>query len=87
MTPAGSGATGAACAFPDMAAKIKPATAIANTVRNIRSSLFLTFRPQPLVGSELAAISHELQGISVVPVGPSWNRRGMMQTDGRFDHF
>jgi hypothetical protein len=40
-----------------------------------------------LVGSELAAISHELQGISVVPVGPSWNRRGMMQTDGRFDHF
>jgi len=31
----GSGAIGAACAVPDTAAKIKPATAIANTVRNM----------------------------------------------------
>jgi hypothetical protein len=34
-TPAGSGATGAACALPGKAAKIKPVTAIAKIVRNI----------------------------------------------------
>jgi hypothetical protein len=38
--PAGSGATGAACAVPDTAAKIKLATAIANPVRSICLSLF-----------------------------------------------
>src|SRR5262245_23337338 len=38
--PGDTGAIGAACAVPDTAAKTKPATAIANTVRNILSLLF-----------------------------------------------
>jgi hypothetical protein len=44
VATAGSGATGAACVFPDMAAKIKPATAIANSVRNMFLSLFRALR-------------------------------------------
>jgi hypothetical protein len=44
VTPAGSGAPGAACAVPDTAAKIKPATAIASTVRSICLSLFYDSR-------------------------------------------
>jgi hypothetical protein len=39
MTPAGSGATGAACAVPNTAAKIKATTAIANAVRIMCLSL------------------------------------------------
>ena len=38
---AGSGVIGAACAVPDTAAKIRPATAIASVVRNMWLSLFL----------------------------------------------
>jgi hypothetical protein len=39
MTRGCSGATGAACALPDMVERAKPAIAIANTVRNMCFSL------------------------------------------------
>jgi hypothetical protein len=44
---AGSGVIGVACAVPDTAAKIRPATAIANIVRNMCVSLFLRASCRP----------------------------------------
>jgi hypothetical protein len=48
VTAADIGATGAACVVPDAAERTSPATAIANTVRNMCLSLFLwRFAPCP----------------------------------------